>query len=362
MSGIVVSPQGITDPPIDDLLAKTGSRVRPCDRGGQARPRDQRLLLRPGCRGAQTWARWWTRRTRRSRCRSPLREVVNDMIDVNSPATSQRSSASRSRTRSAPPRRRGQSLRRSLIHVPGGAPGSQGNRRVQGVRLLRRLSEAGHDVTVVPTDAALNFVGATTWAALSGNPVATGCSPTSTRSSTCAWVRLPTWCWWHPRRPTSWPGSARHCRRPAGQRAAHRLVPGGVRPGNAHRDVGAPGHAGQRRGAAPARHDGDRSGLGRLTGADSGAGGLPEAAELAATAEAVLAGGIPARDLSGRRVVVTAGEPASCSIPSASWATARRASRVMRWRRPRGTGVPKLSSSRPTPRCRIRRESRSSTS
>ena len=36
--------------------------------------------------------------------------------------------------------------------------------------LLRRLSEAGHDVTVVPTDAALNFVGATTWAALSGNP------------------------------------------------------------------------------------------------------------------------------------------------------------------------------------------------
>ena len=40
--------------------------------------------------------------------------------------------------------------------------------------LLRRLSEAGHDVTVVPTDAALNFVGATTWAALSGNPVATG--------------------------------------------------------------------------------------------------------------------------------------------------------------------------------------------
>jgi len=26
MSGIVVSPQGITDPPIDDLLAKTGSK------------------------------------------------------------------------------------------------------------------------------------------------------------------------------------------------------------------------------------------------------------------------------------------------------------------------------------------------
>jgi phosphopantothenoylcysteine decarboxylase / phosphopantothenate---cysteine ligase len=39
---------------------------------------------------------------------------------------------------------------------------------------LRRLTESGHDVTVVPTEAALEFVGAPTWAALSGKPVATG--------------------------------------------------------------------------------------------------------------------------------------------------------------------------------------------
>ena len=39
--------------------------------------------------------------------------------------------------------------------------------------LLRRLTESGHDVTVVPTAAALEFVGAPTWAALSGKPVAT---------------------------------------------------------------------------------------------------------------------------------------------------------------------------------------------
>jgi phosphopantothenoylcysteine decarboxylase/phosphopantothenate--cysteine ligase len=38
--------------------------------------------------------------------------------------------------------------------------------------LLRRLTESGHDVTVVPTAAALAFVGAPTWAALSGKPVA----------------------------------------------------------------------------------------------------------------------------------------------------------------------------------------------
>ncbi|MFT4295727.1 MAG: bifunctional phosphopantothenoylcysteine decarboxylase/phosphopantothenate--cysteine ligase CoaBC [Micropruina sp.] len=39
--------------------------------------------------------------------------------------------------------------------------------------LLRRFAEAGHQVTVVPTPSALNFVGETTWAALSGRPVHT---------------------------------------------------------------------------------------------------------------------------------------------------------------------------------------------
>ena len=37
--------------------------------------------------------------------------------------------------------------------------------------LLRRFTESGHDVTVVPTASALRFVGAPTWAALSGKPV-----------------------------------------------------------------------------------------------------------------------------------------------------------------------------------------------
>jgi phosphopantothenoylcysteine decarboxylase/phosphopantothenate--cysteine ligase len=39
--------------------------------------------------------------------------------------------------------------------------------------LLRLFTEAGHQVTVVPTKAALRFVGEPTWAALSGRPVAT---------------------------------------------------------------------------------------------------------------------------------------------------------------------------------------------
>lgn len=39
--------------------------------------------------------------------------------------------------------------------------------------LLRLLTESGHDVRVVPTAAALRFVGEPTWAALSGQPVTT---------------------------------------------------------------------------------------------------------------------------------------------------------------------------------------------
>ncbi|MEO5708511.1 MAG: bifunctional phosphopantothenoylcysteine decarboxylase/phosphopantothenate--cysteine ligase CoaBC [Nocardioidaceae bacterium] len=43
----------------------------------------------------------------------------------------------------------------------------------KAAELLRRFTESGHDVTVVPTAAALQFVGAPTWAALSGKPVST---------------------------------------------------------------------------------------------------------------------------------------------------------------------------------------------
>ncbi|MFA7323037.1 MAG: bifunctional phosphopantothenoylcysteine decarboxylase/phosphopantothenate--cysteine ligase CoaBC [Candidatus Nanopelagicales bacterium] len=43
----------------------------------------------------------------------------------------------------------------------------------KAVEVLRGLTESGHDVTVVPTQAALKFVGEPTWAALSGQKVAT---------------------------------------------------------------------------------------------------------------------------------------------------------------------------------------------
>jgi len=56
---------------------------------------------------------------------------------------------------------------RILLGVAGGIAA------YKACELLRRFSEGGHDVTVVPTDSALQFVGAATWAALSGKPVHT---------------------------------------------------------------------------------------------------------------------------------------------------------------------------------------------
>ncbi|SDC19398.1 phosphopantothenoylcysteine decarboxylase / phosphopantothenate--cysteine ligase [Sanguibacter gelidistatuariae] len=43
----------------------------------------------------------------------------------------------------------------------------------KAVLLLRLLAEAGHSVRVIPTESALRFVGAPTWEALSGKPVTT---------------------------------------------------------------------------------------------------------------------------------------------------------------------------------------------
>jgi phosphopantothenoylcysteine decarboxylase/phosphopantothenate--cysteine ligase len=55
--------------------------------------------------------------------------------------------------------------RRVVLGVSGGIAA------YKACELLRRLTESGHDVTVVPTTAALRFVGAATWEALSGKQV-----------------------------------------------------------------------------------------------------------------------------------------------------------------------------------------------
>ncbi|WP_426246314.1 bifunctional phosphopantothenoylcysteine decarboxylase/phosphopantothenate--cysteine ligase CoaBC [Nocardioides sp. LHG3406-4] len=58
-----------------------------------------------------------------------------------------------------------QPARRVVLGVSGGIAA------YKACEVLRRFTESGYDVTVVPTAAALEFVGAPTWAALSGKPV-----------------------------------------------------------------------------------------------------------------------------------------------------------------------------------------------
>ncbi|HEX7718089.1 MAG TPA: bifunctional phosphopantothenoylcysteine decarboxylase/phosphopantothenate--cysteine ligase CoaBC [Marmoricola sp.] len=60
-----------------------------------------------------------------------------------------------------------QSRPRVVLGVSGGIAA------YKACELLRLFTESGHDVTVVPTSSALEFVGAPTWAALSGKPVHT---------------------------------------------------------------------------------------------------------------------------------------------------------------------------------------------
>ena len=175
--------------------------------------------------------------------------------------------------------------------------------------LLRRLTESGHDVTVVPTRSALEFVGAATWAALSGKPVSSDV--------------------WHDVHEVP------HVR--IGQQADLVLV------APATADLLAKAAHGLADDLltntlltarcpvvfAPAMHTEmwehpatqanvttlrERGALviepaeGRLTGADTGKGRLPEPDEIFELARDVLARGQrPLRDLAGRQVVVSAG-------------------------------------------------------
>jgi phosphopantothenoylcysteine decarboxylase / phosphopantothenate---cysteine ligase len=172
--------------------------------------------------------------------------------------------------------------------------------------LLRLLTESGHRVRVVPTPDALRFVGEATWAALSGEPVTTD----------------------------AWTGVAEVPHVRLGQSADLVLV------APATADLlsrAAAGMAGDLLTAtlltarcpvlyAPAMHTEMwehpatqanvtllrsrgavvlEPAVGRLTGADSGAGRLPEPADIFSAAVRLLTG--TRQDLAGRRVVVSAG-------------------------------------------------------
>ncbi|MEU2349941.1 bifunctional phosphopantothenoylcysteine decarboxylase/phosphopantothenate--cysteine ligase CoaBC [Modestobacter sp. NPDC049651] len=176
--------------------------------------------------------------------------------------------------------------------------------------LLRALTESGHDVRVVPTASALRFVGAATFEALSGNPV-----------STEVWDDVPEVA--HVRIGQTAdlvlvnPATADLLARAAAGRAddlltatlltAHCPV---VFVPAMHTEMWL--HPATQDNVATLRRRGAvvlPPAVGRLTGPDSGPGRLPEPADVAALAEVVLAAGAGAlaQDLTGRRVVVSAG-------------------------------------------------------
>ncbi len=186
---------------------------------------------------------------------------------------------------------------------------SAGIAAYKAAALLRLFTEAGHEVTVVPTEASLRFVGLATWEALSGRPVATD-----------VWTSVE---------------QVRHVR--IGQEADLVVVAPATADLLARAAAGmaddlltatlltarcpvvyAPAmhtemwqHPATRANVATLRARGAHvvePASGRLTGADSGPGRLPESPELYAACLAIVAGGaVEDRWLHGRHVVVTAG-------------------------------------------------------
>jgi len=174
--------------------------------------------------------------------------------------------------------------------------------------LLRLLTESGHSVRVVPTPDALRFVGETTWAALSGQPVTTD-----------AWTGV---------------SEVPHVR--LGQSADLVLVAPGTADLMARAAAGMAGdlltatlltarcpvlyapamhtemweHPATQANVALLRRRGAvvlEPATGRLTGRDSGPGRLPEPDAIFAVAARLLARGALLPDLAGRRLVVSAG-------------------------------------------------------
>ncbi len=174
--------------------------------------------------------------------------------------------------------------------------------------LLRRLTESGHDVTVVPTQAALEFVGAPTWAALSGKPV-----------SATVWGEVhdvP-----HVRIGQSAdvvivaPATADLLAK-AAHGLADDLLTNTLLTARCPVIFAPAMHTEMWEHPATQANVGTLRGRGaivlepaegRLTGADSGKGRLPEPAEIFALVTQVLARGNATADLAGRRVVVSAG-------------------------------------------------------
>ncbi|WOX25522.1 bifunctional phosphopantothenoylcysteine decarboxylase/phosphopantothenate--cysteine ligase CoaBC [Streptomyces solicathayae] len=174
--------------------------------------------------------------------------------------------------------------------------------------LLRRLTESGHDVRVVPTDSALHFVGAATWSALSGNPVSTEVWESvhevpHVRIGQAADLVVVA--------PTTADMLAKAAHGLADDLLTNTLLtarcPVVFAPAM-HTEMWE--HPATQENVATLRRRGAiviEPAVGRLTGVDTGKGRLPDPAEIFEICRRVLARGAVAPDLAGRHVVVSAG-------------------------------------------------------
>ena len=92
------------------------------------------------------------------------------MLPLSPKGDKSRSSNGRRGDKSGPPNGR-RDGRIETVNIVVGVSG--GIAAYKSVQLVRLLVKAGHEVTVVPTEDALRFVGAPTWEAISRNPVTT---------------------------------------------------------------------------------------------------------------------------------------------------------------------------------------------
>ena len=192
---------------------------------------------------------------------------------------------------------------RVLLGVSGGVAA------YKACEILRQLRSAGADVTVVPTPAALQFVGAATFEALSGHPVATDVFTDVHKVAHVATGQ-------HADLFVIAPATADLLARAAAGRADDLLTatllvtraPVLMAPAM-HTEMWT--HPATVENVATLRRRGTfvlDPAVGRLTGADSGVGRLPEPEHIVAAALLLLRrpDALP-RDLVGRRVLVTAG-------------------------------------------------------
>ena len=297
--------------------------VRPRDHGVEAGQADQRLL-RSARRGPA--------RVRRPARRDPRAGKAA----VHRAARDQRGTLQGGAARAA-----GIPSNPTGLQGPGSGRcgSSSGSARVSPLtsacELLRLLTESGHQVRVIPTPDSLRFVGERPGQRCLASRCAPAPGRTCTRCRTSASAR-PLISSSSPRPlPTCWRGRPRAWRRPADRNVLLTARCPVVYAPAMHTEMWQ--HPATRANAATLRQRGAlvlEPAAGRLTGADTGPGRLPEPAELVPVARRVLARG------AGRAVDRTwpgggswspRAEPGRNSTRSASSATGHQGCRATRW-------------------------------